>query len=74
MARATHKSKRIPREAPPIHIEHALHFFNFLASLEGEMRARALVDAIAAEPDVDDWSELEAWHKAQRRRRGGRSR
>jgi hypothetical protein len=29
----------------------------------------ALVEAIAAEPIVDDWSELEAMHRAQRRRR-----
>jgi predicted DNA-binding transcriptional regulator YafY len=27
----------------------------------------ALVDAITAEDDSDDWSELEAMHKAQRR-------
>jgi hypothetical protein len=27
----------------------------------------ALVDAIAAEDDTDDWSELRAMHKAQRR-------
>lgn len=35
----------------------------------------ALVDAIANEPDHDDWSELEALHAAQRRgtaKHGGR--
>jgi hypothetical protein len=48
-------------------------FFCFLASLREDLRARALVDAAAAEHD-DDWRELEAWHKAQRARRTGRSR
>jgi hypothetical protein len=27
----------------------------------------ALVDAIAAEPDHDDWTELERWHDQQRK-------
>jgi hypothetical protein len=45
-------------------------FFCFLVSLHEELRARveneALVDRIAAEKD-DDWREIEALHKAQRR-------
>jgi hypothetical protein len=73
MPKAASKSKRNPRQAPPIHVENAFHFFRFLATLEGEMRAKALVEAAAAEPDHDDWSELEELHASQRRaRRNGR--
>jgi hypothetical protein len=71
MAKAAKKSKPVPLD---FKTEPALHFFHFLASLHGEMRARALVDAAAAEPDDDGWRELEAWHKAQRARRRRRSR
>jgi hypothetical protein len=40
---------------------------NDLTMLRARDRA-ALVDAIAAEPDHDDWSEIEAMHRPQRRR------
>jgi hypothetical protein len=57
-----------------IKVEPALHFFHFLASLREELRARALLDAIVAEKDVDDWSEVEELHRAQRRARRGKRR
>ena len=72
MAKAA--DKLLPREATHQHVEPLFHFFCFLASLREELRARALLDAVAAETD-DDWREIEAMHKAQRRnRREGRSR
>jgi hypothetical protein len=59
-------------------VQPLLALFVFLVSLREELRTRkdtvtrakrnaALVDAIAAEPDVDDWTELEAMYRAQRR-------
>jgi hypothetical protein len=57
-------------------VEPLLALFVCLVSLRAEIRARkdtraaysaALVDAIAAEDSSDDWSELEAMHRAQRR-------
>jgi len=75
MAKAIQNSKRSAREVTHQPVEPLFHFFAFVASLEAEMRAKALAEAAAAEPDIDDWSELEALHCAQRRaRRAGKRR
>lgn len=60
MTKAILKSKRVP-----------LEFKTDTACVQrGRAINAALVDAIAAEDDSDDWSELEAMHRAQRRARG----
>jgi hypothetical protein len=78
MAKAAHTSI-ISKSHPHVPL---FTFFVFLASLREKLLAgtitraaysAALVDAAAAETD-DNWRELEAWHKAQRARRAGRSR
>ena len=63
MSKAIQNSKRIPRDVP-IRVAPAFHFLHFLVSLRGELRARALLDAIVAEKD-DDWRELQQWHDEQ---------